>query len=203
MYFSAQEMLAQLEGTDERICDLVIKNEIELFQTSYDEIMKNLEERYQIMYNCAHDALEKEIRSLSGLTGGSALKMWNYYKKGNSICDNTVIRGAAYALSCLEVNASMGLIVAAPTAGSAVGTGRWAWWMGRGEPGGGGAVTSLHGERATNTSAASGPGQLTATIRYWTGWPPVPPGRRSSVAWGCRAEYGCLWTGQGNGRGTP
>ena len=107
MYFSAQEMLAQLEGTDERICDLVIKNEIELFQTSYDEIMKNLEERYQIMYNCAHDALEKEIRSLSGLTGGSALKMWNYYKKGNSICDNTVIRGAAYALSCLEVNASM------------------------------------------------------------------------------------------------
>ena len=33
MYFSAQEMLAQLEGTDERICDLVIKNEIELFQT--------------------------------------------------------------------------------------------------------------------------------------------------------------------------
>ena len=82
MYFSAQEMLAQLEGTDERICDLVIKNEIELFQTSRDEIMKNLEERYQIMYNCAHDALEKEIRSLSGLTGGSALKMWNYYKKG-------------------------------------------------------------------------------------------------------------------------
>ncbi len=62
--------------------------------------------------------LEKEIRSLSGLTGGSALKMWNYYKKGNSICDNTVIRGAAYALSCLEVNASMGLIVAAPTAGA-------------------------------------------------------------------------------------
>ena len=118
MYFSAQEMLAQLEGTDERICDLVIKNEIELFQTSRDEIMKNLEERYQIMYNCAHDALEKEIRSLSGLTGGSALKMWNYYKKGNSICDNTVIRGAAYALSCLEVNASMGLIVAAPTAGA-------------------------------------------------------------------------------------
>lgn len=42
MYFSAQEMLAQLEGTDERICDLVIKNEIELFQTSRDEIMKIL-----------------------------------------------------------------------------------------------------------------------------------------------------------------
>ena len=114
MYFSAKEILAQLEGTDKRICDLVIQNETELFETPYDKIMEMLEERYQIMYNSAHDALEKEIRSLSGLTGGSARKMWDYYKKGSMICDGTIIRGAAYALSCLEVNASMGLIVAAP-----------------------------------------------------------------------------------------
>lgn len=118
MYFSAKEILAQLEGTDKRICDLVIQNETELFETPYDKIMEMLEERYQIMYNSAHDALEKEIRSLSGLTGGSARKMWDYYKKGSMICDGTIIRGAAYALSCLEVNASMGLIVAAPTAGA-------------------------------------------------------------------------------------
>ena len=118
MYFSAKEILAQLDGTDMRICDLVIKNEIEISEISREEIFSMLEERYQIMYNSAHDALEKEIRSLSGLTGGSAKKMWEYYKKGSSICDNTIIRGAAYALSCLEVNASMGLIVAAPTAGA-------------------------------------------------------------------------------------
>ena len=42
-------------------------------------------------------------------------------------------------------------------------------------------MTSLHGERAINTSAAGGPGQPTATIRHWTGWPPVPPGRRSPL----------------------
>ena len=118
MYFSAKEILAQLDGTDMRICDLVIKNETEISEISREEIFSMLEERYQIMYNSAHDALEKEIRSLSGLTGGSAKKMWEYYKKGSSICDNTIIRGAAYALSCLEVNASMGLIVAAPTAGA-------------------------------------------------------------------------------------
>lgn len=118
MYFSAQEMLAQLEGTDKRICDLVINNEIELFETSKEEIFSMLEERYQIMYNAAHDALEKEIRSLSGLTGGSAKKMWEYSKKGSLICDTIVLRGVAYALSCLEVNSSMGLIVAAPTAGA-------------------------------------------------------------------------------------
>ena len=42
-------------------------------------------------------------------------------------------------------------------------------------------MTSLHGERAINTSAAGGPGQPTAAIRHWTGWPPVPPGRRSPL----------------------
>ena len=30
-----------------------------------------------------------------------------------------------------------------------------------------------------------------------------PSGPPFPVVWGCRAEYGCLWTGQGNGRGTP
>ena len=92
MYFSAQEMLAQLEGTDKRICDLVINNEVELFAADREQIFSMLEERYQIMYNAAHDALEKEIRSLSGLTGGSAKKMWDYCKKGTMICDNTIIR---------------------------------------------------------------------------------------------------------------
>ena len=44
MYFSAKEILAQLEGTDKRICDLVIQNETELFETPYDKIMEMLEE---------------------------------------------------------------------------------------------------------------------------------------------------------------
>ena len=118
MYFSAKEMLAQLDGTDKRICDLAIENEIEIFATTREEIFEKLEERYKIIEHDAHEALNKEIRSLSGLTGGSAQKMWAYYQKGTCLCDDTIIRGAAYALSCLEVNASMGLIVAAPTAGA-------------------------------------------------------------------------------------
>lgn len=81
MYFSAKEILAQLDGTDMRICDLVIKNETEISEISREEIFSMLEERYQIMYNSAHDALEKEIRSLSGLTGGSAKKCGNTTKK--------------------------------------------------------------------------------------------------------------------------
>ena len=49
MYFSAKEILAQLDGTDMRICDLVIKNETEISEISREEIFSMLEERYQIM----------------------------------------------------------------------------------------------------------------------------------------------------------
>lgn len=40
MYFSAKEILAQLDGTDMRICDLVIKNETEISEISREEIFR-------------------------------------------------------------------------------------------------------------------------------------------------------------------
>lgn len=116
MYSSALEILEQLNGR--KISDLVIENEIELSEISREKIMEMIDYRYSVMDASCREALEKEVKSLSGLTGGSAKRMWKYYKKGNSICDNTITKAAAYALSCLEVNSSMGLIVAAPTAGA-------------------------------------------------------------------------------------
>ena len=110
MYFSAKEILAQLDGTDMRICDLVIKNETEISEISREEIFSMLEERYQIMYNSAHDALEKEIRSLSGLTGGSAFKMRQISESGKSLT-GSFLSGALYrALAVSELNAALSLI---------------------------------------------------------------------------------------------
>lgn len=118
MYSSSEEILSQLQGTGKPISSLVIENEMELSELSREAIMEMLDYRYQVMFDSAHKGLENPIRSISGLTGGSAAKMWAYCQKGNCICDSTVARGVAYALSCLEVNSSMGLIVAAPTAGA-------------------------------------------------------------------------------------
>lgn len=116
MYSSAQEMLEQI--SNHKISDLVIDNETELSELSRETIMEMLEYRYTVMDTSCRKALDGEIRSLSGLTGGSARKIWEYSQKGSPICDKTLMKAAAYALSCLEVNSSMGLIVAAPTAGA-------------------------------------------------------------------------------------
>ncbi len=56
--------------------------------------------------------------SVSGLTGGDALKLYKYREKGVNICGGIFTKGLSYALAVNEYNAAMGKIVATPTAGS-------------------------------------------------------------------------------------
>ncbi len=58
------------------------------------------------------------VRSTSGLTGGDALKMAEAQSQGTLISAEPLNSAMAYALAVAEVNAAMGRIVAAPTAGS-------------------------------------------------------------------------------------
>ncbi len=118
MYHNAKDLLSLIGDSKKSIADIVIENEMELSEISREEIMQELWSRYDIMYKACHDGLEKEVISISGLTGGTAKQMWDYINSQKTIADTTTLRGVAYALSCSEVNSSMGLIVAAPTAGA-------------------------------------------------------------------------------------
>ena len=54
---------------------------------------------------------------MGGLIGGECRKM-DARRAAGPVCGVLVSKAAGYAMGVLEVNASMGLIVAAPTAGS-------------------------------------------------------------------------------------
>ena len=118
MYHNAKELLALIGDSGKSIADIVIENEMEISEMSREAIMDELQRRYDIMYKACHDGLETAVTSISGLTGGTGKQMWDFIKSGKGIQDLTTQKGIAYALSCSEVNASMGLIVAAPTAGA-------------------------------------------------------------------------------------
>lgn len=66
-----------------------------------------------------HPAAEKAHQIHGGLIGGEAKKLEAHDAKKKSICGDVLEKAITYAMAVLEVNASMGLIVAAPTAGSA------------------------------------------------------------------------------------
>ena len=62
--------------------------------------------------------LEKESVTNMGMIDGFSKKMNEYYKNGRSFCGEDITLAMAMAFSTIEVNASMGKIVAAPTAGA-------------------------------------------------------------------------------------
>lgn len=85
---------------------------------SRQEIIEKMRKNLHIMRAAAEYGLTNETRSISGLIGGDAIKLNKYASTGNTLTGEFMIKAMARALSCSEVNAAMGKIVAAPTAGS-------------------------------------------------------------------------------------
>ena len=56
---------------------------------------------------------------MGGLIGGEAKKISDHKDAGKGLCGDLLERAVIYAMATLETNASMGVIVASPTAGSA------------------------------------------------------------------------------------
>ena len=86
--------------------------------TPEEEILSRFDQMLAVMKASAEKALEAPVRSVSGLTGGDAYLYEQRRKSGTSLLSGTAAKAVAFALSCSEINASMGRIVACPTAGS-------------------------------------------------------------------------------------
>ncbi len=78
-----------------------------------DEMCRNL----VVMRESVQRGLSEKVESVSGLSGGEAMRLFKYGKM-NPFSGYNACRAAASAMAVVEVNASMGRIVAAPTAGA-------------------------------------------------------------------------------------
>lgn len=81
-------------------------------------IEEKMKKALEIMRNSAYEPLEKEMKSMGGLIGGEAKKLARGKAAGLDICGELITKAIIFAHGVIEVNASMGVIVAAPTAGS-------------------------------------------------------------------------------------
>ena len=82
------------------------------------EIIEKMERTLDVMQDAASQALDKEVKSVSGMSGGDAHRLYEYANSKRTILGGLPEKALYYAVSTSEVNASMGVIVAAPTAGS-------------------------------------------------------------------------------------
>lgn len=100
------------------IYELQLDQEMEASDMTKDEIYDYLRKTYEIMKKSANAGLTEPITSMSGMTGKNAFKVNDYSMNSKSISGSLITKAMARALSTSEVNASMGRIVAAPTAGA-------------------------------------------------------------------------------------
>ena len=115
---SGEELLKICDEEGISLSEYAIRTEMENRDTTREDIIKRMKNNLRVMQEAAYEGMENEVYSVSGLIGGDGHKLNNYLKKGKSLTGDITIKAMAMALSSSEVNASMGRIVACPTAGS-------------------------------------------------------------------------------------
>lgn len=87
---------------------------------SEDEIRKLMHKQIAVMRESAAKGIAGQNEMLYGLTGGNdGKRLYDSAQNGQSLSGATIMTAVARAVGVMEHNASMGCIVAAPTAGSA------------------------------------------------------------------------------------
>lgn len=117
-FTTAAQLLALCQEGSVTLGEAMLRREMDLTGASREEIMARLERSLEIMEQAAAAALAAPQKTMGGLIGGEAIALEAHREAGKAVCGPLLARSAAIAMGTLEVNASMGLIVAAPTAGS-------------------------------------------------------------------------------------
>lgn len=115
---SLKDLVEAAAGSSKKISDIVLEWECWSTEKTKDELRDKMRRRLLVMMQAVQDGLQPGLKSASGLSGGDALKLEQAAGKGIIFDDPLLDKILVKALAVSELNACMGRIVAAPTAGS-------------------------------------------------------------------------------------
>ncbi len=108
-YNTIAGLVEQAEQAGKPISELVLAQQAEQTERTEGDLYEEMRRTFRVMEESVASGIDPDLRSTSGLTGGAAYRMQQAVREGRTICGE-VFGGA--------LNASMGRIVASPTAGS-------------------------------------------------------------------------------------
>lgn len=119
MYQSVKDLVRTAEIQQKALSELVIEAECHESGSNRKEVWQRMRSNLLTM-RAAIKQGENElgVRSKTGLTGGEAIKLKKYRAKGKTLSGDVMMAAVENAIATNEVNAAMGVICAAPTAGS-------------------------------------------------------------------------------------
>lgn len=100
------------------ISEVMLLRELEKSEREREALMAEMRLNLETMRAAVEEGLSGERRSVSGLTGGDAAKLQLRAELDGGLSGHDALMAVAASMAVLEVNASMGRIVAAPTAGA-------------------------------------------------------------------------------------
>ncbi len=118
-YESISELVQEAEKNNTTISKIVLKDQAEAMELPEKELYEQMKSNFEVMKESILFGQKKDQKSMSGLTGGEGYLMKDYSERtGGGLCGTYMTKAISRALSVAGCNASMGKIVAAPTAGS-------------------------------------------------------------------------------------
>ena len=117
-FASMQELIDEAKSSNKSISKITLEQSALDQEIPEQEVYDKMYAHYKTMKESIKDGLSPDLKSNSGLVGGFAHKVKFNAQSGKSISGD-FLSGVIYnSLAVIELNASMGKIVAAPTAGS-------------------------------------------------------------------------------------
>ncbi|MCI1985104.1 MAG: L-serine ammonia-lyase, iron-sulfur-dependent, subunit alpha [Lactobacillus sp.] len=119
MYMSIEELVSDSVSKKQPISELIINQECEKSHSSREEVWHEMEKNLDVMRAAVEKGAHgKGVYSKTGLTGGEAAMLRKYRKNHVTLSGDSMVEAVQNAIATNEVNASMGVICATPTAGS-------------------------------------------------------------------------------------
>ena len=114
---SMQEIFDKIQAGRKPFWQVVRDTDVEERQVTADASFEKMHATWRAMVEYV-DTYRADRRSVSGLVGGDAQRMWDYAAQQETLCGPYLQEVIATALCVAESNACMHRIVAAPTAGA-------------------------------------------------------------------------------------
>ncbi|WP_226527292.1 L-serine ammonia-lyase, iron-sulfur-dependent, subunit alpha [Metabacillus niabensis] len=116
---SMKELIVACDSEQKNIGELMLMLEAKNSGKKEETIIGMMEERLIKMKEAVDNGIKDRSAAPSGISGGDAVKMFEYTTQGKSLSGNYIGDAMTYSLATSESNARMGVIVATPTAGAA------------------------------------------------------------------------------------
>lgn len=117
-FTTGAELLEICENHKMTIAQVMLAREMEMSKRDAFDIRSQMQESLNVMKSAIGGGLQEGLKSVSGLIGGEAYTLAQYAKEHEPLSGRNMFDAIVNAMSVMEVNASMGRIVASPTAGS-------------------------------------------------------------------------------------